>query len=147
LAALTRAALLAAGPLSQAQGPEITFTTIDHNVFTSNIAGQANDRIFYRLWLELDEYSAVHHVSFSLDTPPWLPGAVLTQVIGQQLPETPYVMEFNHTFHLSELTPGKHTAYFQAWDTDLLGQPGQAGMINAVEINVPFLTFIPLLIR
>jgi len=147
LAVLTRAALLAAGPLSQAQGPEITFTSVDQNVFTSHIFGQANDRIFYRLWLEQDEYSAVHHVSFSLDIPPWFPDAVLTQVDGQQLPETPYVMEFDHLFHLMELTPGKHTAYFQAWDTDPSGQPGQAGMINAVEINVPFITFIPLLIR
>lgn len=147
LAALTRAALLAAGPLSQAQGPEVTFTNTEQDAFMVHIAGQANDRIFYKLWLEQDEYSAVHHVSFSLDIPPWFPDAILTQVVGQPLPETPYVMEFNHTFHLSELTPGKHTAYFQAWDTDLSGQPGQAGMINAVEINVPFYTFIPLLIR
>ena len=147
LAILTRAALLAAGPLSQAQGPEISFTNTEQDVFTSHIFGQANDMIFYKLWLEQDEYSAVHHVSYSLDTPPWFPDAVLTQVVGQSLPETPYVMEFNHTFHLSELTPGKHTAYFQAWDTDPSDDSGQAGMINAVEINVPFITFIPLLIR
>jgi hypothetical protein len=147
LAALTRAALLAAGPLSQAQGPEVTFTNTEQDAFMVHIAGKANDRIFYKLWLEQDEYSAVHHVSYSLDTPPWLPGAVLTQVVGQRLPETPYVMEFEHTFYLRELTPGKHTAYFQAWDTDLSGDSGQAGMINSVEINVPFLTFIPLLIR
>ncbi len=147
LAVLTRAALLAAGPLSQAQGPEITFTSVDQNVFTSHIFGQADDMTFYKPPLTQDQYSAVHHVSYSLDTPPWLPGAVLTQVVGQQLPETPYVMEFDHLFHLMELTPGRHTAYFQAWDTDPSGQPGQAGMINAVEINVPFITFIPLLIR
>jgi len=148
LAALTRAARLAAGPLSQAQGPEITFTTINHNVFTSHIAGQANDMLFYKLWLEQDEYSAVHHVSFSLDTPPWQDNAILTQVDwSQPFPDAPFLMDFEHALILSELIPGKHTVYFQAWDTNSLGEPGQAGMINAVEINVPFLTFIPLLIR
>jgi hypothetical protein len=148
LATFTRAALLAAGPLSQAQGPEITFTTIDHNVFTSNIAGQADDMTFYKPSLTQDQYSAVHHVSFSLDTPPWQDNAILTQVDWSQ-PSSygPHMMDFQQSFHPTELTPGKHTAYFQAWDTDTSGQPGQAGMINSVEINVPFLTFIPLLIR
>jgi len=147
LAILTRAALLAAGPLSHAQGPEVVFTNKAQNFLTLDIVGYADDMNFYKLDLFQEEYSAIHHISFSLDIPPWLPGAVLTQVIGQQLPETPYVMEFEHTFYLRELTPGKHTAYFQAWDTDLSGDSGQAGMINSVEINVPFLTFIPLLIR
>ena len=147
LVMLIRAAMLAAGPLPQAQGPEITFTNIERNTYTAHIVGYSNDMSFYKIPINQDEYSAVHHVSYSLDTPPWFPDAVLTQVVGQSLPETPYVMEFNHTFHLLELTPGKHTAYFQAWDTDSSGEPGQAGMINAVEINVPFLTFIPLLIR
>jgi len=148
LATLTRAALLAAGPLSQAQGPEVVFTNKTQNFLTFDIVGYADDMNFYKLDLFQEEYSAIHHISFSLDTPPWIPDAVVTQVdLAQPLPEAPWVMDFEHTFHLLELTPGKHTAYFQAWDTDPLGDSGQAGMINAVEINVPFLTFIPLLIR
>jgi len=147
LASLTRAAMLAAGPLAQAQGPEITFTDIEHDAFTLHIAGWADDASFYRPWLTEDEYSAVHHVAFSLDTPPWRPDALFTQVVGEQLPEKPYLMDFEHTFHFAELTPGKHMVYFQAWDTDPSGEPGQAGMINAIEINVPFYTYIPLLIR
>ena len=148
LAVLTRAALLATGPLSQAQGPEVVFTNKAQNFLTFDIVGYADDRNFYKPDLFQEEYSAIHHISFSLDIPPWIPEAVMTQVdLAQPLPEAPWVMDFDHTFHLRELTPGKHTAYFQAWDTDPSGQPGQAGMINAVEINVPFLTFIPLLIR
>ena len=147
LASLTRAAMLAAGPLAQAQGPEINFTDIEHDAFTVHIVGQADDASFYKPWLTEDEYSAVHHVAFSLDTPPWRPDALFTQVVGEQLPEKPYLMDFEHTFHFAELTPGKHMVYFQAWDTDPSGEPGQAGMINAIEINVPFYTYIPLLIR
>lgn len=147
LASLTRAALLAAEPLAQAQGPEITFTDIEHDAFTVHIVGQADDASFYKPWLTEDEYSAVHHVAFSLDTPPWRPDALFTQVVGEQLPEKPYLMDFEHTFHFAELTPGNHMVYFQAWDTDPSGEPGQAGMINAIEINVPFYTYIPLLIR
>jgi len=37
--------------------------------------------------------------------------------------------------------------YFQAWDTDPSGEPGQAGMINAIEIVEPINTFMPLIIR
>jgi len=77
LSSLTRAALLAAGPLAQAQGPEITFTTIEDFPFTTHITGQADDASFYKPWLTEDEYSAVHHVAFSLDVPPWTPDAVL----------------------------------------------------------------------
>jgi hypothetical protein len=151
LASLTRAAMLAAGPLPQAQGPEITFTTIENNPFITHIVGQANDMIFYKIWPDQDEYSAVHHVSFSLDTPPWQQNVVFTQVDwSEPVSGAPFAMDFEHTFHLAELTPGKHTIYFQAWDTDSFGKPGQAGIINAITINVPtltFNTFIPLIIR
>lgn len=147
LETLTRAAMLTAGPLAQAQGPEITFTNTEQNAFTASVTGQANDMTFYKLPLNLNEYSAVHHVSFSVDTPPWSPDAVLYQVDGQNLPVTPYVMDFEHIFQLTQLTPGKRTIYFQAWDTDPSGEAGQAGMINAIEIKVPFFKFFPLLIR
>lgn len=149
LASLTRAAMMAAGPLAQAQGPEITFTNIEHDAFTVHIAGWADDASFYRPWLTEDEYSAVHHASFSLDTPPWQPDAVLIQVDwSEPVSNAPFMMDFEHTFHFADLTPGKHMVYFQAWDTDPSGEPGQAGMINAIEISVPFFfTFIPLLIH
>ena len=147
LASLTRAALLASGPLDQAQGPEITFTLIESDAFTVHIVGQADDASFYRLWLSEDEYSAVHHVSFSLDTPPWSPGAILIPVAGEQYAEQSFLMDFEHTFHFANLTPGKHMVYFQAWDTDPSGEPGQAGMINAIEIVEPINTFMPLIIR
>jgi len=148
LATLTRAALLTTGPLSQAQGPEVVFTNKTQNFLTFDIVGYADDMNFYKLDLFQEEYSAIHHISFSLDIPPWIPDAVVTQVDWSQ-PSSygPHMMDFQQSFHLLELTPGKHTAYFQAWDTDSSGEPGQAGMINAVEINVPFLIFIPLLIR
>lgn len=149
LASLTRAAMLAAGPLSLAQGPEITFTTIEDSPFTTHITGQADDASFYKLPLNKDEYSAVHHVAFSLDVPPWSPDAVFTQVDwSEPVSDASFMMDFEHTFHFAELTPGKHMVYFQAWDTAPSGEPGQAGMINAIEISVPFFfTFIPLLIR
>ncbi len=148
LASLTRAALLAAGSLAQAQGPEITFTNIENSFYISHIVGQANDMSFYKLPLSQEEYSAVHHVSFSVDTPPWQTDAVFTQVNwSEPVSEAPFAMDFEHTFHFAELTPGKHMVYFQAWDTDPSGEPGQAGMINAFEISVPFYTFVPLLIR
>ena len=147
LASLTRSAILAAGPLDQAQGPEITFTAIESNPFTTHITGQADDASFYKPWLSPDDYSAVHHVAFSLDTPPWSPGAVMIPVAGERQTEQPYLMDFEHTFHLPGMTPGKHILYFQAWDTDSAGEQGQAGMINTIEINVPVFTFIPLLIR
>ena len=147
LASLTRAALLASGPLDQAQGPEITFTLIESDAFTVHIVGQADDASFYRLWLSEDEYSAVHHVSFSLDTPPWSPGAILIPVAGEQYAEQSFLMDFEHTFHFADLTPGKHRVYFQAWDTDPSGEPCQAGMINAIEIVEPINTFMPLIIR
>ena len=73
--------------------------------------------------------------------------AVMVPVVGQALPESPYVMEFQNTFSLVGITPGRHMLYFQAWDTDPTGAAGNAGMINAIEINVPSFTFIPLLIR
>lgn len=147
LASLTRAALLASGPLDQAQGPEITFTLIESDAFTVHIVGQADDASFYRLWLSEDEYSAVHHVSFSLDIPPWSPGAILIPVAGEQYAEQSFLMDFEHTFHFADLTPGKHRVYFQAWDKDPSGEPGQAGMINAIEIVEPINTFMPLIIR
>lgn len=147
LSALTRAALLAVDPLVQSQGPEITFTVIEINAYTAQISGQADDATFYKPWLNPGDFSAVHHVAFSLDTPPWFPGAVMTQIPGQSLPETPYLMKFQHPFDLIEFSPGKHTIFFQAWDTNPSGEPGQSGMINAIEINVPFFIFIPLLIR
>ena len=148
LDALTRAAMLAAGPLSQAQGPEITFIDIENDIFSTHITGQADDLNFYRQELSQDEFTAVHHVSFSVDTPPWHLAATLTLVDwSQPVSGTPYLMNFEHTFHFEELTPGKHIVYFQAWDTDPSGEAGQAGMINAVEINVPFFTFMPLLIH
>jgi len=148
LDALTRAAILAAGPLSQAQGPEISFSTIGNNLFSTHIVGQADDMNSYKPPLEQDEYSAVHRVAFTLDSPPWQQDATLTLVDwSQPVSGTPYLMDFEQTFHFAELTPGKHTVYFQAWDTDPFGEAGQAGMINAVVINVPFYTYIPLLIR
>lgn len=148
LSTLTRAALLAAGPLPQAQGPEIVFSDVGHVNFSSEVAGQADDFSAFKVWLNPGEYSPIHHVSFSLDTPPWLQEATFTQVDwSQPLPGDPYRMDFAHTFHFTELTPGRHTVYFQAWDTDPAGEPAHAGMINAVEINVPLLFFIPLLIR
>ena len=148
LASLTRAAMLAAGPLSQAQGPEITFTTIEYFPFKTHITGQADDMKSYKPPLEQDEYSAVHHVAFSLDVPPWSPDAVFTQMDwSEPVSNAPFMMDFEHTFHFAELTPGKHMVYFQAWDTDPSGEPGQAGMINAVVINVPLYTYIPLINR
>lgn len=144
---LTRAAILAVEPLTQAQGPEITFTNIENSAYTTHIIGQANDANFYKPLPNPDEFSAVHHVAFSLDTPPWSPNAVLIPVAGERQTEQPYLMDFDHTFHLPEMTPGKHTLYFQAWDTNLSGEQGHAGIINAIEINVPFFTFMPLLIR
>ena len=110
--------------------------------------GRADDVSYYKVWLNPDEYSPVHHVSFSLDTPPWQQDATLNLVDwSQPVSGTPYLMNFEHLFHFGELTPGKHTVYFQAWDTDPYGEAGQAGMINAVEIKVPIFTFIPLSIR
>ena len=115
--------------------------------------GRADDMNSYKPPLEQDEYSAVHHVAFSLDTPPWQQDATLNLVDwSQPVSSTPYLMDFEQIFHFGELTPGKHTVYFQAWDTDVFGEDGQAGMINAIEItaidlNMPFLTFVPLLIR
>ena len=148
LDALTRAAMLAAGPLNQAQGPEITFINIANNFFTTHITGQADDVTFYKPWLNPGDYSAVHHVAFSLDSPPWQQDATLTLVDwSQPVSGEPYKMDFEHTFNFGELTPGKHMVYFQAWDTDPFGEAGQAGMINAVEIKVPIFTFIPLSIR
>ncbi len=147
LTALTRAAILAADPLTQGQGPEINFSNINNYPYTIHIEGQADDATFYKPPLNPGDFSAVHHVAYSLDTPPWFPGAVMTQIPGQSLPETPYLMDFQHTFDLVEFSPGKHTLFFQAWDTNPSGEPGQAGMINAIEINVPFFTFIPFLIR
>lgn len=147
LSSLTRAARMAAGPLNQAQGPEITFTTVDDNSFEIHITGQADDASFYKPWLSPDDYSAVHHVAFSLDTPPWSPDAVMIPAAGENDPERSYVLDFEHTLYLPEMTPGKHTVYFQAWDTGPFGEPGHAGMINTLEINAPFFTFIPLLIR
>jgi len=148
LDALTRAALLAAESLTQAQGPEITFTTIENNLFSTHIVGRADDMNSYKPPLNLNEYSAVHHVSFSVDTPPWQPDAVFTQVDwSEPISGAPFKMDFEHTFHFADLATGKHMVYFQAWDTDPSGEPGQAGMINAIEISVPLFTFIPLLIR
>ena len=149
LAILMRAAMLAAGPLSQAQGPEITFIDIENDIFSTHITGQADDMNFYRQDLSQDEYSAVHHVAFSLDTPPWQENTVFTPVDWSKPDsDASFMMNFEHTFQFAELTPGKHMVYFQAWDTDPSEEPGQAGMINAIEISVPFFyTFIPLLIR
>ena len=147
LVSLTRAAILTAGPLTQAQGPEITFTTIEDFGFSTHITGLADDASFFKAPLYSDEYSDVHHVAFSLDTPPWSPDTVFTPVTGEQLPGQSYLMDFEHTLDLTEMTPGKHILYFQAWDTDPAGEQGQAGMINTIEINVPVFTFIPLLIR
>jgi len=147
LSALTRAARLAVDPLMQAQGPEITLTSVENDAYTTHVTGLADDASFYKPWLNPEDFSAVHHVAFSLDTPPWIPNSVMLQIPGQSLPETPYLMDFQHTLDLIELTPGKHIIYFQAWDTNPLGESGQAGMINAIEISAPFFTFIPLLIR
>lgn len=152
LKALTRAAVLAAGPLTQAQGPEIIFSDIINFAYTTHITGQADDASFYKPWLNPGDFSAVHHVAFSLDTPPWSPNAVFTQAAGENDPELLYLLDFEHDFHLPEMTPGKHILFFQAWDTDPSGEPWHAGMINAVEINaleisVPVFIYIPLLIR
>ncbi len=148
LDALTRAAILAAAPLTQAQGPEITFSTIENNLFSTHIVGQADDVTFYKPLLNTGDYSAVHHVAFSLDSPPWQQDATLTLVDwSQPVSGKTYLMDFEQTFHFAELTPGKHTFYFQAWDTDPFGEAGQVGMINAVVINVPLYTYIPLINR
>ncbi len=148
LSTLTRAAILAVEPLNQAQGPEIIFDNVNHGHYSTSVIGHADEFSLFKVWLNPGEYSPIHHVSFSLDTPPWQQDATFTQVDwSQPLPDDPYTMNFEHTFQFTELTPGKHTVYFQAWDTDISGEAGQAGMINAIEINEPFLIFIPLSIR
>lgn len=147
LASLTRAAILAADPLVQAQGPEITFSSIERDPYKISVVGQADDASFYKPWLNPGEYSAVDHVAFSVDIPPWFPDAVMFTVAGENDPERSYLLDFEHTLFLTGMTSGKHTLYFQAWDTHPAGDSCQAGMINAMEINVPLFTFIPLLIR
>lgn len=147
LAALTRAAILAAAPLNLAQGPEIIIHSIVQAPFSVTISGEANDMSSYKLPLKQSEYSAVHHVSFSFDVLPWLPNAVLTPIEGTPQPEAPYQMLFEHHFSLTDLSIGKHTLYYQAWDTNPSGEPDHAGMVNAVEINIGYLTFMPLVIR
>ncbi len=145
---LTRAAMLTANPLAQAQGPETTLTTTAFSFDSVQVSGQADDMTFYKLWLNVGEYSAVHHISFSLDTPPWRADAVLNQVDWEQpSPGGSFAKDFSHTFHLWEMTPGKHTAYFQAWDTTPSGGAGQGGMIDAVELYVPWFQFIPMIVR
>ena len=147
LSILFRAAKLAADPLTQAQGPEIVFSPTEEDSFSVHVDGQADDVSFYRTWLSPEDFSPLHHAAFSMDIPPWSLDAVMVPVVGQALPESPYVMEFQNTFSLVGITPGRHMLYFQAWDTDPTGAAGNAGMINAIEINVPSFTFIPLLIR
>ena len=147
LSILFRAAKLAADPLTQAQGPEIVFSSTEEDSFSVRVVGQADDVSFYRTWLSPEDFSPLHHAAFSMDIPPWSLDAVMVPVVGQALPESPYVMEFQNTFSLVGITPGRHMLYFQAWDTDPTGAAGNAGMINAIEINVPSFNFIPLLIR
>jgi hypothetical protein len=147
LAALTRAAILSVAPLNLAQGPEITIHSIVQAPFSVTISGEANDMSSYKLPLKQSEYSAVHHVSFSFDVLPWLPNAVLTPIAGTPQPEAPYQMLFEHHFSLTDLSIGKHTLYYQAWDTNPSGEPDHAGMVNEVEINIGYLTFMPLVIR
>ena len=146
IVSLTRAAYLAADPLSQAQGPEIVFAENEQDDYSVRISGQADDMFFYKKWPDQNDYSAIHHVSFSLDTLPWQSDTGFTEVDwSQPLPDAPYMMNFDHTFQLMELSPGKHTVYFQAWDTNASGEAGHSGMINAIELNVPYFTFIPIL--
>jgi len=147
LAALTRAAILAAAPLNLAQGPEITIQSIKQDIFSVTISGEANDMLFYKLPLKQSEYSAVHHVAFSIDVLPWLPNAVLTPIAGAPHPEAPYQMLFEHHFSLTDIPAGRHMLYFQAWDTNSSGEPDHAGMINAVEIDVSHLIFMPFMIK
>lgn len=147
LAALTRAAIIAAAPLNLAQGPEITIHSIKQDIFSVTISGEANDMIFYKLPLKQSEYSAVHHVAFSIDVLPWLPNAALTPIAGVPHPEAPYQMLFEHHFSLTDIPAGRHMLYFQAWDTNSSGEPDHAGMVNAVEIVGSHLVFMPFMIK
>lgn len=148
LSMLSRALLLSVDPLVQAQGPEISITDVELRSDSVHVTGQADDFSFYKLWLSQTEYSAIHHVSFTLDQTPWQPDANLMDTDWlQPLPAAPFVAEFGHTFRWLDLTPGSHTIYFQAWDTAPDGQVGRPGLINAVEILVPWRSYIPLIVR
>jgi len=143
MAALIRALKVSSDPYHQAYGPEIENLVVSQNVYSIVIGGSAND---YTYWHDgADVYSQVKSVQFSIDLPPWHPDAVLYPVSTlTQDANYDYISHFSVGIDYSFFSPGEHRIFLQAWDTDTNENPSNPGLVEAIDVFIPYRQFIPL---
>lgn len=141
--ALTRALKISADPYHQAYGPEIEIGIVSQDINGVIVEGSAND---YLAWFGgADLYSQVQSVQYSIDLPPWHPEADLQPVSGLvQDADYDFISHFSLEIDYSSFTPGYHRIFLQAWDTEADGNSSNPGLIEAVDIFIPYQCFIPL---
>lgn len=141
--ALTRALKVSSDPYQQSYGPEIDNLVVSQNINSVRIDGSAND---YAYWHDgADIFSQVEAVHYSIDLPPWHPEADLQPVSGLvQDADYDFISHFSLEIDYSSFTPGYHRIFLQAWDTEADGNSSNPGLIEAVDIFIPYQCFIPL---
>ena len=83
--------------------------------------------------------------SIFIDLPPWHPEADLQPVSGLvQDADYDFISHFSLEIDYSSFTPGYHRIFLQAWDTEADGNSSNPGLIEAVDIFIPYQCFIPL---
>ena len=141
--ALTRALKVSSDPYQQSYGPEIEIGIVSQDINRVIVEGSAND---YLAWFGgADLYSQVQSVQYSIDLPPWHPEADLQPVSGLvQDADYDFISHFSLEIDYSSFTPGYHRIFLQAWDTEADGNSSNPGLIEAVDIFIPYQCFIPL---
>lgn len=144
-AALIRALKVSADPYHQPYGPEIEILAINQNMYRISIEGSAND---FETWFGgADLYSQVESVQYSINLPPWHPEAVLFPVFNlTQDTNRDYVSNFSFEIDYSFFSPGEHRIFLQSWDAESNGNPSNPGLVEAIDIFIPYRQFLPLLI-
>ncbi len=143
LVALLRALKVSADPYQQAYGPEIENLVFSYGNHSLNIEGSAND---FSSWFGgADIFSQVKSIKYSIDQLPWHPDATLYTILNlTQDPEFDYISDFTLDIDYSFFSPGNHRIFFQAWDTETNDNPSNPGLVEAIDIFIPYRQFIPL---
>ncbi|HBO34488.1 MAG TPA: hypothetical protein DD636_07110 [Anaerolineaceae bacterium] len=146
LSALFRALKVSADPYHQSYGPEIEILAISQNMYRIFIEGSAND---FEAWFGgADLYSQVKSIKFSIDLPPWHPQATSYTIPNlTQDPEQNYISHFSYDIDYSLFSPGELRIFFQAWDMEANGNQSNPGLVEAIDIFIPYRQFIPMISR
>jgi len=146
LQALTRAALASFDPYQLAYGPE---TVLEYRMSKSlylDLEGFGDDYSFYKE--DINYYSSVNSINWSLDYPPGHPQAIVHPVNRlKPVPGFPFRSIYKIILPYTSIESSRHILYIQAWDTPTQNSESRPGLYSCHFIDVPELHFLPLLIK